>query len=229
MTSIEILRKVPLLSFLSDDQLREISPHVVMRRFEKDEFVFREGDRAEWLYFLQSGVVRCLKYGENGKEFILKALLPGDVFCCESVTFDGSSVHPGNAQAMGPVSILKVSRQAYLRQIARHPQAGMQLISYLGGRLRESQDTAKSLALDPAEKRLAALLVRLADKIGEPVEQGIRIAVAFTREDLGHMVGLAEETVVRILSRWRTQGLVSSNGAKTLVVQDLATLKTLAC
>lgn len=227
MTKVEFLRTVPLLSFLSDEDLQKIAPQVIEQQFGKDEFVFRDGDKAEWFYFLKSGVIRCLKYGPDGKAFILKLLLAGDVFCCESVTFDGSSVHPGNAQAMTPVTILKLSRRAYLCLLGKNPRASLQVISYLGNRLRESQDVAKSLALDPAEKRLAALLIRLAEKVGEPSARGVRIAVDFTREDLGHMTGMTEETVVRIFSRWREQGLLSTNSVKSLVIQDFRALQSL--
>lgn len=227
-THVNFLRTIPLLSFLPDQELRKIASQAIEQQYINNEFVFRDGDPAEWLYFVKSGVVRCLKYGPDGKEFILKPLLPGDSFCCESVTFERSPVHPGNAQAMGPVTILKVSRRAYLRLIERHPRAGPQVISYLGTRLRESQEMAKGLALDPAEKRLASLLVRLAEKVGEPSQEGLRLTVAFTREDLGHMSGMTEETVVRILSRWRDQGLVSTNGGKRLVIPSLQTLKTIA-
>lgn len=226
-THVKFLRTIPLLSFLPDQELRKIASQAIEQRYANDEFVFRDGDHAEWLYFIKSGVVRCMKYGLDGKEFILKPLLPGDSFCCESVTFDQTLAHPGNAQAMGDVTILKISRRTYLRLIEQYPRAGPQVISYLGTRLRESQEVAKSLALDPAETRLASLLIRLAEKIGEPSAQGLRITVTFTREDLGHMSGMTEETVVRIFSRWREQGLISTDGGKSLVIPTLHALKTL--
>lgn len=227
MTQVKFLRSIPLLSFLPDQELHKLASEAIEQRHRKDEFVFRDGDQVEWLYFVKSGVVRCMKSGPDGKEFIFKPLLPGDSFCCESVTFDRSLAHPGNAQAMGNVTILKIRRRTYLRLVEEYPRAGPQVITYLGSRLRESQEVAQSLALDPAEKRLAGLFVRLAEKVGEPSVQGLRIAAAFTREDFGHMTGMTEETVVRILSRWREQGLVGTNGGKSLVIPSLQALKTL--
>ncbi len=228
MALVKFLRTIPLLSFLPEQELHNIAPEVIEQQHANNEFVFRDGDSADWLYFVKHGVVRCLKYGPDGKGFILKPLLPGDSFCCESVTFDQSLPHPGNAQAMGNVTIVKLSRRTYLQLIEQYPRAGPQVITYLGNRLRESQEMAKSLALDPAEKRLAALLVRLAEKVGVPSEQGVRITTVFTREDLGHMTGMTEETVVRILSRWRESGLVSTAGGKNLLIPAIAPLKTLA-
>jgi CRP-like cAMP-binding protein len=228
MALVKFLRTIPLLSFLPDQELRKLASQVIEQHYVNNEFVFRDGDHAEWLYFIKNGVIRCLKYGPDGKKFILKPLLPGDSFCCESVTFDQSLAHPGNAQAMGNVTILKISRRTYLQLIEQYPRAGPQIISYLGRRLRESQEVAKGLALDPAEKRLASLIVRLAEKVGEPSKQGLRLTVVFTRDDLGHMSGMTEETVVRILSRWREQGLIATNGGKNLVILTFHALKALA-
>jgi CRP/FNR family transcriptional regulator len=224
----DVLRAVPLLSFLSDQELAQIEPLVIEHQYKKDEFVFREGDKAEWFYFLKTGAVKCLKYTSEGKELILKALLPGEIFCCESVTFDGTAVHPGNAQALGPATILKLSRAAYLDLLHKHPPATLQVISYLGHRLKESQDLAKSIALDPVEKRLAKLLVRLAEKVGVREKEGIRIGILLSREDIAHMTGMTEETAVRILSRFKEQHILLSDCGKKLVILDLETLKTLA-
>jgi len=228
METSNSLRQIPLLSFLTDEELQQISPLVIEQQYRKDQFVFREGEKAEWFYFLKKGAVKCLKFSPEGKELILKILLPGEIFCCESVTFDGTAVHPGNAQAVQQATLLKLSRKAYLELLEKHPPATFQVISYLGGRLKESQDLAKSVALDSAEKRVAALLVRLADKIGEPENGGIRIAIALSREDLAHMVGITEETVVRILTRFKEQHLLQSDCGKKLIVSDINSLRKLA-
>ena len=99
MDGLDLLKTVPLLSFLPDDSLEDIKTKLVEQHYEKGEFIFREGEKAEWFYFLKQGAIKCLKYAPQGSELILKILLPGEMFCCESVTFEGDTVHPGNAQS----------------------------------------------------------------------------------------------------------------------------------
>ncbi|MBI3809712.1 MAG: Crp/Fnr family transcriptional regulator [Nitrospirae bacterium] len=222
------LRTVPLLSFLTDQEIQEIKPLLIEQLYEKGTFVFQEGEKAEWFYFLKKGAIKCLKFSLEGKELILKVLLPGEIFCCEAVTFDGTAVHPGNAQAMVPTTVLKLSRKVYFDLLKNHPPATLEVISYLGGRLKESQDQAKSIALDPAEKRIAALLLRLAEKVGEQEKEGVRIGIPLSREEIAHMTGMTEETAVRIVSRFKEQRILLPECGKKLVVCNMEALRKLA-
>lgn len=226
--SFKLLRAVPLLAFLPDEEIRRLQPKLLERFYPKGTFVFREGQKAEWFYFLKSGAIKCLKFGGDGEELILKILLPGEIFCCESVTFDGTAVHPGNAQALIPCVLLELSRDSYFQTLQTCPQATIQVVSYLGKRLSESQDLAKSIALDPAEKRIAALLLRLAEKVGKSDQAGIRIELPLRREDIAHMVGIREETAVRMLTRLKEQGVLLPNSGKELVITDIEALRKLA-
>lgn len=228
MDELDLLKTVPLLSFLPDDTLQDIMTKLVEQQYEKGEFIFREGDKAEWFYFLKQGAIKCLKYAPQGDELILKILLPGEMFCCESVTFEGDTVHPGNAQSLGPTTVLKLNRTTYFECLHQHPPVTMQVISYLGNRLKESQDLAKSLALDPAETRLATLLLRLAEKLGEKEPEGVYIGIQLTRQEIAHMIAVTKETVVRILTRFKEQGILFTHSGKKLIIADMDALKQLA-
>ena len=70
--------------------------------------------------------------------------------------------HPGTAQPMGNVSILRMHKSAYFNMLKRNPDAAIEVIKYLGNRLHEAQEKNKILALDRADQRLAALLTDLA-------------------------------------------------------------------
>ena len=228
MDGLDLLKTVPLLSFLPDDSLEDIKTKLIEQHYEKNEFIFREGEKAEWFYFLKQGAIKCLKYAPQGNELILKILLPGEMFCCESVTFEGDTVHPGNAQSLGPTTVLKLNRAIYFECLHQHPPVTIQVISYLGNRLKESQDLAKSLALDPAETRLAALLLRLAEKLGEKEPEGIYIGIQLTRQEIAHMIAITEETAVRILTRFKEQGILLTQPGKKLIISDMDALRKLA-
>lgn len=228
MDDLALLKTVPLLSFLPDPTLGDIRTKLIEQHYEKGEFIFREGDKAEWFYFLKQGAIKCLKYAPQGDELILKILLPGEMFCCESVTFEGDTVHPGNAQAMGPTTVLKLNRTVYFECLHQHPPVTMQVISYLGNRLKESQDLAKSLALDPAETRLAALLLRLAEKLGVKEPDGVYIGIQLTRQEIAHMIAVTEETAVRILTRFKEQGVLLAHSGKKIIIADMDSLSKLA-
>jgi CRP/FNR family transcriptional regulator len=194
--------------------------------YGKNEFIFREGDPTEYFHIVKEGTVKCVKTSPGGKECTLKMLMPGDLFCCDAAVFDGSR-HPGTAQPMGDVSVLRIKKQSYFDMLRRNPDAAIEVIKYLGNRLNEAQEKAKILALDRADQRLAALLVDMAKRSGLKESQGIRLAVRLTREDMANMVGTTTETVIRIMSRFKRSQLVSGT-ANRLLIRNVEQLKTLA-
>ncbi len=220
------LSKIPLFEHLSPSERRKVAGEVVETHYRKDQFIFREGDPATSFHILKEGTVKCVKTSPEGKQVTLKVLMPGDLFCCDAAVLDGGT-HPGCAQPMGDVSVLTLSKEAYFDLLRRNPDAALQVIQYLGNRLHEAQETAKVLALNPAEQRLAALLVKLAGRAGLREGQQVRLTVRLTRQDLADMVGMTTETATRIMGRFKREKLVSGT-AKSLVIRNLPRLQQLA-
>ena len=226
MKKSEPLRKIPLFSLLAERDRRKIAAEVTEARYSKGEYIFREGDPAKYFHIVKEGAVKCVKSSADGKECTLKVLLPGDLFCCEAAVFDGAP-HPGTAQPMGDVSILRLNKKSYFEMLRRNPEAALEVIKYLGKRLSEAQENAKLLALDRAEQRMAALLANLASRTGVREPDGLHLKVRLTRQDLANMVGVTVETAIRIMSRFNRVKLVSGT-AKRIVIRDLSKLKQLA-
>ena len=226
MASQSSIDSLPLFACLSETDRQELAKHAIEVPIQKGQFIFREGDPADWFHIVQQGNVKCVKSNPEGREVTLKVLMPGDLFCCEASAFSGDS-HPGCAQSMGEGTVIKIHRKAMLDVIQRNPEAAVNIINYLSHRLRESQDNAKAFALDRAEQRVAALLVNLAERSGIQENKGIRISVRLTHQDLADMAGLTKETTSRILSRFKKDHLISGHG-KQLVILDLSHLRKMA-
>ncbi len=220
------LSNIPLFEHLSDRERRKIAGEVVETHYRRDEFIFREGDPARCFHILKEGSVKCVKTSSDGKQVTLKVLMPGDLFCCDAAALNGGT-HPGCAQPMGDVSVLTLKKETYFELLRRNPDAALQVIQYLGNRLQEAQETAKVLALNPAEQRLASLLVKLADRAGLRDGNQVRLTVRLTRQDLADMVGITVETATRIMSRFKREKLVAGT-AKSLVIRNLPRLQHMA-
>jgi len=219
------LDNIPLLNILSGQDRQRVLHELTEARYGKGEYIFREGDPTEYFHIVKEGTVKCVKSTPDGKECTLKMLMPGDLFCCDAAAFHGAS-HPGSAQPMGNVSILRMSKKAYFEMLRRSPDAALEVIRYLGNRLNEAQEKTKILAMDRADQRLAALLVDLATRNGSHDPQGIRLTMRLTRQDMANMVGTTTETVIRIMSRFKRDQLVAGT-ANRLVIRNLEKLKAL--
>ncbi len=226
MASQSSIDSLPLFACLSESDRRVLAEQAIAVPMQKGQFIFREGDAADWFHIVQQGNVKCVKSNADGREVTLKVLMPGDLFCCEASAFSGGA-HPGCAQSMGEGTVIKIHRKAMLDVIQRNPEAAVSIINYLSQRLRESQDNAKAFALDRAEQRIAALLVNLAERSGIQEQDGIRISVRLTHQDLADMAGLTKETTSRILSRFKKEHLITGHG-KQLVIRNLSHLQAMA-
>jgi CRP/FNR family transcriptional regulator len=226
MSPLSNFDSIPLFACLSEADRRELATHAMEVPIQKGQFIFREGDPADWFHIVKHGNVKCVKSSPEGREVTLKVLMPGDLFCCEASAFTGEG-HPGCAQSMGEGTIIKIHRKTMLDMIQRNPEAAVNIINYLSLRLRESQDNAKGFALDRAEQRVAAILVNLTQRSGIQEANGIRIGVRLTHQDLADMAGLTKETTSRILSRFKKDRVISGSG-KQLLIQDLPRLQHMA-
>ncbi|MBM4120513.1 MAG: Crp/Fnr family transcriptional regulator [Nitrospira sp.] len=220
------LSRLPLFEHLSPTERRKIAGDIVETRYRKDQFIFREGDPANCFHILKEGTVKCVKTSPQGKQVTLKVLMPGDLFCCDAAALNDGT-HPGCAQPMGDVSVLTLSKDAYLKLLRRNPDAAIEIIQYLGARLSEAQETAKVLALNPAEQRMAALLVKFATRAGLKDDKQVRLTVRLTRQDLADMIGVTVETATRIMSRFKRDKLVAGT-AKSLTICNLPRLQQMA-
>jgi len=221
-----LLDHIPLLNILSRQDRRRILLELSETRYGKGDFIFREGDPTEYFHIVKEGAVKCVKSTPDGKECTLKMLMPGDLFCCDAAAFNGAC-HPGSAQPMGDVSILRMRKDTYFAMLRRSPDAAVEIIKYLGKRLHEAQEKTKIMALDRADQRLAALLIDLGARNGVKEPQGIRLNMRLTRQDMANMVGATTETVIRIMGRFKRDQLVSGT-ANRLVILNLNRLKAIA-
>ncbi len=226
MTLSNLLRTFPLFAPLSEADYELLLDDIQEIPYQKGEYIFREGDPTEWFHIVKDGTVKCVKSSADGRDMTLKVLTPGDLFCCEASVFEGSA-HPGCAKVLDGATVLKIPKARYLEILRRNPEMAIEVIQYLGERLREAQDNAKALVFHKAEQRMASILLSLANKAGQPDPDGIRLQARLTRRDLADMAGLTVETATRIMGRFKTENMVIGK-AKKLVICNLDALKAVA-
>jgi len=189
------------------------------------EYIFMEGDPATWLCVVKSGRVKILKHSKTGKDVVLELLGRGEVF--GGVAVIERRPYPATAQAVEPTVILKIPAGAIIAAAERSPSIIREMALMIGRRLRAAHDSLKSLAVDAVEARLAAMLVRLAEREGTKVRHGLMLPFHLTRQSLADMTGTTVETAIRIVSRWLKEGLLLDEGGH-LVLKDVEALRTLA-
>lgn len=215
----EALKKSEIFSVLTDQELEEISPFFESVRFKKDEYIFMEGDPSEWFYLVAEGRVKVLKHSIKGKDIILEIMSPGDVF--GGVAVLDKKPFPASAQAMGPVTAIRINRRNLINVMDEHPGLKLAIVKYFSGRLRDAHETLKNIATERVERRIASLLLKLSEKVGVEDKGYKKIDFPLTRQEIAEMVGTTVETSIRTMSKFQKQGVVRSSGGRILVNVEL--------
>ena len=211
------LKKIGLFKDLSDAELKELEPYLIKETIKKKEEIFTEGDQPEWFYIVSKGKVKITKLSQDGKEIILELISPTDIF--GGVAVLRNFAYPANAVAMEDSEILKISRKNLMRLVDRFPNLMYCIALQLGDRMKSSYDSLKNIALERVEARIAALLLKLANKVGEESKEGLVIDMRLTKQDVADMVGTTVETSIRTFSKFKKQGLLTDADGK-IVIKD---------
>ncbi len=219
------LKKIELFKNLSDDDLKELDSYLVRTSFKKKEDIFSEGDQPEWFYIVSKGKVKITKLSHDGKEIILELISPPDIF--GGVAVLRNFPYPANAVAMEDSEVIKISRKNLLRLVDRFPNLMYCIALQLGDRMKSSYDSLKNIALERVEARIAALLLKLAGKVGVQSKEGLLIDMRLTKQDVADMVGTTVETSIRTFSKFKKQGLVADRDGK-IIIKDKEGLAEMA-
>lgn len=214
------LARTPPFSGLPAEELSRLLPYARLRRYEKGEIVFREGDPPERFHAIASGRVKVVKFAPFGKELILEIFGPGDPFGAVAV-YEGRPF-PASAVALEQTDVLSLSRSDFFALMAKHPEIARGLLLGLTRRLIELTQKLAQLSSGGVEYRLAALFLKLADRMGRPETEGTVIPLALSRQDIADMVGTTIETAIRVMSRWNRDGVVRTERSSFLIANRQA-------
>jgi len=217
MIDLSTLRRIPLFRDFNDEQLSQVLATVSERRFPKHQFVVREGEPGDTFFVIASGSVAVCRISPDGRETILSILKEGDFFG-EMSMFD-SSLRSASIKTLTDVEVGAVRQVDFLGLIDRNPQIGRLLVIELSERLRAANALIAATASQDIRARLAALLLNLAEQFGEAVDNGTRITLRLTNQEMANMIGTTRETVNRTLNRFWDDRLVDMRTAHVVVTE----------
>jgi CRP/FNR family transcriptional regulator len=224
-TLAEFLKGTPVFAALPARELQALAAMAREERYREREYVFMEGDVARWFCLVRSGHVKILRHARTGRDVVLELLGPGEMF--GGVAVIERRPYPASAQATESSVVVKIPQEAIVPLAEREPSIMREIALMIGRRLRGAHESVKALAVDPVEARVAAALLRLAEREGTRAGEGIALPFRLTRQSLADMTGTTVETTIRIVSRWlRDRTVVEADGR--LVLRDLPMLRSLA-
>jgi CRP/FNR family transcriptional regulator, cyclic AMP receptor protein len=188
--------------------LRQAGAGKTLERYQKSEKIFSQGDTANAVFFIRNGKVKITVLSDLGKEAVIGVLAEGQFFgegCLNGAEFRGATSH-----AMEDCLITSITKTAMLAALEKEPKFSTFFLAYLLSRNARIEDDLIDQLFNSSERRLARLLLLLANfgKEGAPAP----IPVTLNQETLAEMIGTTRSRVSFFMNKFRKNGFISYNG-----------------
>lgn len=206
---LEMLKNVHMFEGLGEEELKEAVKYMQLREFRRNEYIFFEEEAEPGIYVLVDGLIKLLKETQDARIVIVRLVYPGDVFGW----IEWGKKAPKNtytAKSMTESKTLYISNKDFINLAIKHPAIAIKMTCEATANLIQTYETLKSIAGGKVEERIAKVILEIADRIGKRYDDTIIIEAPLTRLDIAEMTGTTVETTIRVMSKWKKQGIINT-------------------
>jgi CRP/FNR family cyclic AMP-dependent transcriptional regulator len=188
--------------------LAKVGAGKTILKFNKNQHVFEQGDVADTVFYIQKGRVKLTVLSEQGKEAVVGILEPGQFF--GEGCLNGHPLRMATTTAMEECVITAIIREAMIAALRSEPKFSELFMAYLLTRNSRVEEDLIDQLFNSSEKRLARLLLLLANFGKEGIPQPIQLDMS--QETLAEMIGTTRSRVSYFMNKFRKLGLITYNG-----------------
>ena len=215
LSSLELIRRVPLFSMLTDAQAVSVADAVVKRRFKRGEVIVEQGKKTNALFILLNGRARVITSDSRGREVILATLRPGDHI--GEMSLIDNEPHSATVRAEVQTDVLMLGRTEFARCLPENSSMAYAVMRGLVQRLRQADRKIESLALMDVYGRVARALLEFAVEEGDGT---LLIRERLSRQDIAKLVGASREMVSRVMKDLEERGYILTQEDGSILIQE---------
>ena len=193
-----------------------ISQDKISQHYRAGQAIFGEGSRPAGLYCVHEGRVKITKSGGDGKEQIIRLVRPGDLLGYRALV--AGSAHATSAIALSDCTVCLIPKLAVSQQLSDNPLFSSAILQLLAANLGDTAERMLHLAYKPVRERLAEALLLLLRTYHPAEAASLPFTIAISREDLGALMGTTKETTTRMLSEFKQEGLLTTQGSAITIL-----------
>jgi CRP-like cAMP-binding protein len=204
------LKSFDIFSGLTDAEIESLSQSLLCTSHKRGAIIYDEGSRINGSYIVAGGVLKIYKTGFDGKEQIIRFAKEGDLIGFRSIVSDELACT--TARVIQDAVLCYMPGDIITSFIKGNPEFAMALMRLTCRELGESNKFLTDIAQKTVRERLAEVLLLLMDTFD--LDEDHTLKISLTREELANMVGTATESVIRLLSEFKSDNLIELNGRK---------------
>ncbi len=208
-----------LFATLSHSERDNVINGARCRQYVRGEIIYFAESRPTGVYCVRTGKVKVYKAGADGREQITHMARPGDMLGYRSLI--GGDTYSDYATPIETSLICHVPGSVVFSLLSTSPTFSTAIMRLLSMELKQAENRIVELAQKSVRQRLAEALVMLANTYGVAGD-GHTLNVTLTRTEIANFVGTATESVSRLLSAMREEGVIDVDGRRIVIVDPQA-------
>lgn len=209
------LKSCELFSRLSPAQIGRIESRSRSRLFPAHSPVYLPAEKADSVFFLAQGLVKVCHRTADGKESILAFVEPGELFG-EQAIFEGGE-REECVETVAPSTIVMIPASEVRHLMAERADVALGFTKMISLRRQRIERRLKNLLFLPYRERLVHVLLELADQFGRHSDEGTRLRIKLSHQELANLIGSTRETVTVLLGQLKAEGSVDGRRCKVLL------------
>ncbi len=216
-----------LFRHLRENEIGEINEKKCVSLYAKNQYIFLERQKPSGVYCIHSGRVKIVKQIDSGKEFIVRHSESGDLLGYRALL--SRDVYNACGQAMDDCILCFIEVKDFEKLLQENEKFARALLEKLAFELGVAEERLRDVSLHPARSRLARYFLQALEEL--PSEAPAEIPFYFSRKDLAGLLGMTQQTLIRILTEWKKHNIVQFNDRTCTIFQpdilrkELSTVK----
>ncbi|MBX3102586.1 MAG: Crp/Fnr family transcriptional regulator [Bacteroidetes bacterium] len=210
-----------LFRYCNEHSLQALDEHKTTHVYKKGQILFFEGNQPLGLFCVNQGAFKVYKTGVDGKEQIIHLAKPGDFLGYRALI--ANEKYTATAEALETSTACLIPKDGFFEVLERQPELSRKLMQNLCMELGVAAEKLISMAQKSVRERLAETLLTLLQSFQQ--SQTNTIALQLPREDIANIAGTSTETVIRLLSEFKQDGMIEMSGKKILILDKAALQK----
>jgi len=194
------------------------------RLLKRGEVLYRIGEEFTYVYAIRSGSVKTYISTEDGRLQITGFHVPGELLGLNAID---ERRYNGEAMALETTSVCEISVECFEELARQIPSVHYQMLRMMSREIKHNQELMLLLGKKNAEERLATYLLSLSRRFAMRNYSPTQFNLSMSRGDIGNYLGIAEETVSRIFTRFQEEGVIASE-RRHIILNDLERLSAIA-
>lgn len=210
---------------LEDEDVSRLDQIIERKKtLKKGDVLFQQGESFDSVYAVRTGTLKTFNITDSGEEQITGFYCPSELLGLSGID---QNVYPISAKALEMTTVCEIPFDRLEELSNKIPTLKHQLFKIMSRKICDDQQMMLLLGKKNADEKVASLLMNLGARFKRRGYSGVSFRLAMSRGEISNYLGLAIETVSRVMTRFQQKGLIQAHG-KEITILDTEEMSQLA-